>query len=282
MKKILMTFICLFFLSGCSENTKNEEDFIVYTSFYGMSNFAEMIAGEKADVRVLIPEGVEAHDWEPGTGDMIALNDADIFIYNGMDMEPWVESILNGVDKNELVIVKASDGIKKIEGDPHVWLNPQNALIEIENIADALIKADSKNKDYYLKNLDAVRKKINELDNNFKEETDKLSDKEIIVTHGAFGYLCDAYGLKQYEIEGINGDSDPSTATMREIIDYMNNNDKKALFYISSEGDKLAKTINSETGAKIYSLHTFESGCDNKGYFEIMNENLQSIKEALE
>lgn len=282
MKRIFIAFLCLTFLSGCFKTSEKEDGFTIYTSFYGMSNLAKMIAGEKATVKVLIPEGVEAHDWEPGTGDMISLNDADVFIYNGMGMEPWVDSILNAVDNSNVNIVKASEGIEKNEGDPHVWLNPQNALIEMENIASALIKADSKNKDYYLKNLENVRLKINELDNSFKGVTDTISDKEIIVTHGAFGYLCAAYGLKQYEIEGINGESDPSTATIREIIDYMNNNNKKALFYISSEDDKVAKTISNETGAKIYSLHTFESGCDNKDYFEIMNENLQTIKKALE
>ena len=282
MKKLFTIFMCLIFMAGCSKSAKKEDDFIIYTSFYGMSNFAEMIAGDKADVRVLIPEGIEAHDWEPGTSDMIALNYADIFIYNGMGMEPWVESVLNGVSESDLIIVNASDGIKKIEGDPHVWLNPQNASIEMENIANALIKVDKENEDYYLANLENVKEKLNELDKNFKETTSSLSDKEIIITHGAFGYLCDAYGLSQYEIEGLNGESDPSTATMREVIDYMNKNSKKAMFYIASEGDKIAKTICNETGAKMYSLNTFESGSENKDYFEIMNENLQNIKNALE
>lgn len=285
MKKIFIISLIITLLGGCTQSIEKEDKCTVYTSFYGMYDFVQMIAGDKAQIKQLIPSGVEAHDWEPGTGDMINLSEADVFVYSGMNMEPWVEKVLGSINNENLVIVEASNGINALEEgkntDPHVWLNPNNALIELKNITDGLILADGENADFYRNNFETVKVKITELDSKFKEATAKLTDNEIIVTHGAFGYLCDAYGLTQRTIEGLTGESDPSSAAIRDIIDYMNNNGKKALFYIKSEGDKIAETISNETGATLYTLNPFENGADNKDYFEVMNENLENIKEAL-
>jgi len=285
MKKIFTLFLIIMLMTGCAKTPKNDGRFIVYTSFGGMTDFAEMIAGDKAEIRTLIPAGVEAHDWEPGTNEMIALNEADVFIYSGMNMEPWAEGVIESVDNKDLMVIMASDGIeqKKNENatDPHVWLNPENALKEMENIANGLKKADPGNGDYYMSNLEKAKERIKELDNKYKEAVDGFEHKEIIVTHGAFGYLCDAYGLTQYTLEGMTGESDPSSAAMREVVDYMKGNDIKALFYIEAEGDKLASVIGKETGASLYTLNPFENAADGKGYFEVMEENLQSMEKAL-
>lgn len=285
MKKLFIIPLLAAMLCGCFKTAEDNDKFTVYTSFYGMYDFAKMIAGDRAEIKELIPSGVEAHDWEPGTGDMIALSEADVFIYSGMDMEPWAESILESVDNEELTVIEASKGIKGLENgkatDPHVWLNPNNALTELENITEGLALADSENAEYYRNNFNEVKNKITELDQNFIEMAESIEDKEIIVTHGAFGYLCDAYGFKQYTIEGLSGESDPSSAAVRDVIDYMKTNNKKALFYIEAEGDKLAKTISAETGAELYTLNPFENGAENKDYFTVMNENLENLKDAL-
>lgn len=285
MKKFFVLPLMLIMLSGCTQTAPKSENIVIYTSFYGMSNFTQMIAGDKAEVRTLIPSGVEAHDWEPGTNDMIALNEADVFIYSGMNMEPWAESILESVGNENLTVIQASSGIEPIKSgsasDPHVWLNPLNALKELENITDGLITADGNNKDYYINNFENVKTKIIELDNSFKEAVAKIDDKEVIVTHGAFGYLCDAYGLTQYTLEGLTGNSDPSSYAMKSTIDYIKNNNKKALFYVESEGDKLAAAISKETGAELYPLNPFENNSNGKDYFEVMNNNLQTLKKAL-
>lgn len=285
MKKIILAILCAFLLSGCTKDIASDK-FTIYTSFYGMYDFARMIAGDKAEIKELIPSGVEAHDWEPGTGDMIALSTADVFIYSGMGMEPWVETVLNGINNEKLVVVEASKGIKapgngKVK-DPHVWLDPQNALSELTNIAEGISKADPENEDYYMANLENVKKQIVGLHADFSSVTESLADKEIIVTHGAFGYLCEAYGLKQYAIEGLGGESDPSSAKIREIIDYMKNNGKDEIFYIEGEDEKVAAMLCGETGAEMYTLNPFEKGTGDMDYFDVMQENLENLKEALE
>lgn len=285
MKKILcMAAICAL-LGGCGAKTVSTDKFTVYTSFYAMESLTETIAGDKAEVVSLIPSGVEAHDWEPGTADMIALSKADLFIYSGMGMEPWAEKIIDGAANDELAVVEASAGIEPLgtEGvtDPHVWLDPENALRQLENIADALVEADPQNAEYYKANLETARTKIKELDGEFAEIAEKAADKEIIVTHGAFGYLCNAYGLEQYMIEGISGESDPSSAAMRDVIEYLRGKEKRAVFYAAAESDKIARTVADEADAAVYVLNTFESDAAGRDYFEVMRENAEVLREAL-
>ncbi len=283
MKKIPLIFIILTLLFGCS--LEDEDNAKIYTSFYGMYDFTRMIAGNDAEIEVLIPPGVEAHDWEPSARDIMGLNSADVFIYSGMDMEPWAGELIESLDNNELIAIEASNGVNKLsegEGtDPHVWLDPENAMKQLESIAKGLSDAYPENAKLYADNLENCKKRLAELDKEFETAAEEFVDKEIIVTHGAFGYLCSAYGIKQYSIEGITGESDPSSATIREVIDYMKSNGKTSIFYVKAEGDKLANTIAQEVGAKTYTLNPFEGDGTGQGYFEVMQENLENIKEAL-
>ena len=284
MKKIIFIILTLFIFSGCSHTYEDNSKPTVYTSFYGMYDFARTIAGEKATIINLLPTGVDAHDWEPGTHDIIGLNKADVFIYSGMGMEHWTEDIIKSLDNKDIVLIEASSGITPISGknntDPHVWLNPQNAIKELSNICEGLCLADKENAEHYLNNFYNIKEKIEALDSDFKTFTALLPEKEIIVTHGAFSYLCDAYGLYQYSIEGISGEGDPSSASVREVIDYMKENNKKAIFYIKSESSELAEVIAAETGARIFQLNPFESDIDGKSYIDVMKENMNSIKDA--
>ena len=117
MKKIFAAFLAVLMLCSCAQQKPDDGRMTVYTSFYVMYNFTKMIAGDRADVKELIPPGVEAHDWEPGTSDMIALSNADVFVYNGADMEPWAESIIGSIDSKNLKTIEAGEKIAKINED---------------------------------------------------------------------------------------------------------------------------------------------------------------------
>ncbi len=283
MKKLL-SVILIFILTGCSNNYYDSKMLKVYTSFYAMYDFAKTIAGKKADVISLIPSGLAAHDWEPGTQDIIGLNNADVFIINGMGMEAWSDDIINSLDNDDILVIEASDGVMPLDNntstDPHIWLNPQNAITELYNICKGLSAKDPENAEYYHNNYNNIKSQIEELDKEFSRALEAIPEKELIVTHGAFAYLFDAYGLKQYTIEGISGESDPSSSSLRATIDYMRENNKNEIFYIKSENTKLAETIAKETGASIFPLNPFEKNIDQKTYIEVMRENMNTIKEA--
>lgn len=306
-RKILSILICIISLSlcliGCTGNVarkKNNGKLKVMASFYTMYDFAKKIGGDKVEVTNMVPAGTEPHDWEPSTKDLIEMEKSDVFIYNGAGMEQWVDDVLESLDTEELISVEASKGIKLLkdthshehdhehgsENDPHVWLDPQNAKYEMNQIKKALIKADPKNKDYYEANYKKEAAKCDELDRSYKEELAKVSKRELVVAHEAFGYLCNAYNLEQMGIEGLSADDEPDPKQMSEVIEFAKKHKVKTIFFEELVSPKVAKTIAKETGASAKMLNPLE-GLSNKkikagqDYFSVMKQNLSAIKEAL-
>lgn len=282
--------------TACAENgetdaAKDSKKVKVMTSFYTMYDFAEKIGGDKVTITNMVPAGTEPHDWEPSAVDIRKMEDADVFIYNGAGMEHWAEDILKTLDNKKLITVEASKGVNLIkeekENDPHVWLDPENAKIEMKNIKDALIQADEKNTEYYTKNYEEFEKKLDELNQEFEETLSQLENKDIIVAHEAFGYLCKAYGLNQVAIEGLMPDSEPDPAKMEEIIQFAKKKKINTIFFEELVSPKVAKTIAKEIGAKTEVLNPLEGLSDEQiesgeDYFSVMRTNLQQIKDALE
>lgn len=303
---ILLTIILIINFSGCSNNIETNKDvsessLTVYTSFYSLYDFTSKIGGDKINVINLIPPGTEPHHWEPTPKDIVSLENADIFIYNGAGMESWIDDILNSLSNKSLITLEASKDVVLLENthnhednsheeslyDPHVWLDPQNTKLQMKAIKDILIENDPDNKEYYLENYYYYANKIDELDMSYKEAIDTFTQKDIIVSHSAFSYLCNAYGLNQVAIEGLNGDTEPSPGKMGEIVDYANANNVKVIFFAESVTNKVANTIANEVGAKVevlnplevYTQDEIDAGAD---YFTIMESNLEKLKIALQ
>ena len=253
----------------------------VVASFYMMYDLAKKIGGDQVEVKNLVPAGTEPHEWEPGARDVASLEDADVFVYNGAEMEHWTDTILNTLDNKELVVAEASKGVKLTGSDPHVWLAPLNAKKEMENIKDALIKADPNNQSYYEANYTEYAAKFDQLDQEYRDTISGLTNKNIVVAHEAFGYLCDAYGLKQVGIEGLSPDSEPDPAKMAEVIDFVRENHVKVIFFEELVSPKVAETIAYETGASAEMLNPLEGLGDEElaageDYFSVMESNLES------
>ncbi|MDD2568241.1 MAG: zinc ABC transporter substrate-binding protein, partial [Clostridia bacterium] len=174
---VIIMILCLL-LAACTQNddfTNKASDageagkIIVYASFYPMYDFASKIGGDKICLTNMVPAGTEPHSWEPTAKDIVALENADIFIYNGAGMEHWVDKVLASLENTDLITVEASEGITLLKGthhhhddtaaeaeeiasegeqtqyDPHVWLSPLNAEQGLENIKNAFVKADPDN-----------------------------------------------------------------------------------------------------------------------------------------
>ena len=292
---ILFSLILTLLLSSCGadvQNSDNSDKAVVYTSFNAMYQITKEIAGDKADVECLMPSGAEPHDWEPSAGDIVKLQKADIFVYSSDDMETWVSDVLNSA-KSGLDVVEASKDITEIDvdvhenddghshggHDPHVWLDPKNAVVQAQSITDELCKTDSENADYYKQNLAVFKEKAENLDNEYKQVLQNAKTKYIIVSHEAYGYLCKAYGLEQIGIEGVMADSEPSPAKMAEIVNFSKEHNIKYVFAENSGDTKLADTAANEIGGEVLVLSPFESGSED--YFTVMENNLQALKKAL-
>ena len=292
---ILFSLILTLLLSSCGadvQNSDNSDKAVVYTSFNAMYQITKEIAGDKADVECLMPSGAEPHDWEPSAGDIVKLQKADIFVYSSDDMETWVSDVLNSA-KSGLDVVEASKDITEIDvdvhenddghshggHDPHVWLDPKNAVIQAQSITDELCKTDSENADYYKQNLAVFKEKAENLDNEYKQVLQNAKTKYIIVSHEAYGYLCNAYDLEQIGIEGVMADNEPSPAKMAEIVNFAKEHNIKYVFAENSGDTKLADTAANEIGGEVLVLSPFESGSED--YFTVMENNLQALKKAL-
>lgn len=301
--------LSLSLLTGCgtqpADTAAGDGRLRVLTSFYPMYDFACKIGGDCIDVTNMVPSGTEPHDWEPSTNDLKNLEKADVFIYNGADMEPWADDLLVSrsdtlrvVEASENVELRTTDGEHEHahehedadhhhgDFDPHVWLDPENAKIEMEAIRDALCAADPENSTVFQSNYEKYAAELDALDAEFCEKLAPLPNRTIVVAHEAFGYLCDAYGLTQVGIEGLSPDSEPDPGRMAEVIDFVREHSISTIFFEELVSPKVAEAIASETGAQAKMLSPLEGLSDEQAaagadYFSVMHDNLAALMEAL-
>ncbi|MBW5381119.1 metal ABC transporter solute-binding protein, Zn/Mn family, partial [Brachyspira hampsonii] len=252
----------------------------VYASIYPIYDFAKKICGDKADVYNMTSAGSEPHDFEITSKDMADLTKADLFIYNGGGMEHWADTVKDSI--KELKYIETSSNISNEGLDPHFWLSPIKAKKQMENIKNALADIDSVNADYYNSNYNFYANKLDELDNHFKEVLSNIKNTNLVVTHPAFGHFCKEYLLNQVAI--ARDEADPKA--MSETIDFIKNNNVKAIFYEEFSSSKLVDSIAKETGVKTLTLNPIESLSEEyikagKDYFSVMEENLASLTNGL-
>ena len=293
-KKYLWRMVCagILLFTGCSVNQKKEiqdDRLSVYASFYPMADFAEKIGGDHVKVVNMTPAGVEPHDYEPSMEDVKGLSKADVFIYNGDDMEHWANRVLHGIDNPNLKVVKASEALSLKEEnrntDPHTWLSIRNAIQEMATIKEAFSTADPDHKKDYEANYNQYKELLVKLDKKYRDELAPYKGKSVVVAHQAFGYLFDDYGLKQLPIDGLTPDSEPTAAKVKQIMEEVKKNNVRVIYYEELVDPKVASMIAQETGAKTAVLNTLE-GLSNedlkngRDYLSVMEDNLTALLSA--
>ena len=311
MKKfiLLLTGILTFItISGCSrmhltdEDVLNEEPTIVTTVFPAY-DFARAIAGNRANVILLVPPGTEIHDYSPSPGDMKQILHSSLFIYNGGESDAWVEELINSSDSrvNQLRMMDCVDLIteqiteemfshetNEQEPDEHVWTSPRNAATICNAICNELTKLDPENEKVYQKNSAAYTQKLTQLDIQFQDIVD-TSPKNLLVFADRFParYFTDEYGLQYAAIyPGCSEESEASARTNARIVEIVRENNISCVLFIEMSNRKIADIICEETGcesAEFNCCHNiskddFESG---KTYIDLMTENLDTVRKAL-
>lgn len=280
MKKIPVIIAAAMLLSSCTkiDTAKNENGKLtVYASFYAMEQFVKAVGGTEIVYHSVAPLGGEPHDFEPTAADIAKLNEADIFVYNG-GIDAWAEKVADTLP-DTVETVCASEDLTVNADDPHTWLNLYNAQMEMQAIYKAMSTADSVNAQYYLDNLTQYAAKIDALEEEYKNAG--LAGKKLFVTHGAYGYLCEEFGMEQIALEGVSGDSDPSPAQMAKIVEQIKAEGARCIFYDPLAGDKVAAAAAKEAEIEALPLHTFEGDSEHRDYIEIMQLNLENLKRGL-
>lgn len=322
-KKLILVLLIVVVLSGllmgCNGSKSKAKDeagddrLKVVATLFPQYDFVREIAGDKADITLLMSPGVESHSYEPSPADIIKINESDLFIYTGKYMEPWAQSIIDGVESKDIKILNVSQNIKldrsedneehddhededdhsekehaAHEYDPHVWTSPVNAKIMVENILKELCELDPENADYYKQRAENYLNELTDLDNEFREVFASAKRKEIIFA-GKFAlhYFAEEYGM-EYDaaFDSCSTETEPSVKVIAELIDEIKEENIPVVFYPELSDPKVARSISDETGAEMLLLHSchnlskdeFKGGAT---YLSLMKENAENLKIGL-
>ena len=267
----------------------------VTTSFYPLYFFASQIGGDKANVLNITPAGGEPHDYEPTPQDIINITNSKLLVLNGGGLESWGPKITQIVDPKKTLVITAGEGLTTQQVtednqtiiDPHVWLSPPLAQKMVDKITEGFVQVDSTNADYYTQNSNSLKTELSALDKEYQEGLSSCSNKNIITSHAAFGYLATDYNLNQVPITGLSPDAEPSLKQLGEITSFAKKNNVKFIFFESLVSPKLSEVVANEIGAKTMVLDPIEGLTPDainsgKDYFSVMRQNLANLKIALD
>jgi zinc transport system substrate-binding protein len=276
------------------ETSMKNHKIVALASFFPLYDFTKEVGKDKIDVSLIVPSGLEPHDWEPSIQDIQQIQQADIIIINGVGFENWLESVEKS--NSDLTIIDSSNGIniiKKIEidehedayresslDDPHIWLNPNLVKIQITNIANGLVKLDPDNSQYYRNNSEEYIKKLDELDEKIRNELSNCR-KDFVAFHDAFTYFAEEYGLNQHTITSTDPHDEPTSKTLEQIINLAKKMKIQIIFSEEGVDKRTSEVIANELGGKVLILSPLEISEPDTSYIEKMEANLDNLKEAL-
>ena len=297
-------------VSGTNTNqefTSNDNSKLqAVSSFNPLHEFSQIVGGEKIDVTLLVPVGVEPHDWEPTIKDVQRMQKSDLIVINGIGFESWVDDLIE--NDYQGIIVNTSNGIElnsseeeheeegheeeqheeegqedehgHLEGDPHIWLNPLYAKIQVQNIANAFTNSDSTNSEFYLANAEKYNKKLDLLDSKIRTELSGCKH-DFIAFHDAFSYFADEYDLNQHTIVATtNSHGEVTAKTLENVISTARELNIKVIFSEETVNAKTSQIIANEIGGKVLVLSPLEIVSEDN-YISKMTQNLENLKEAL-
>ncbi|GAA0439295.1 MAG: metal ABC transporter solute-binding protein, Zn/Mn family [Bacillota bacterium] len=315
MKKSYIVLISIIIVgiifTGCSSNkasTKKNGDLTIYTSIYPIQFAVEQIAGDTADVQSVYPAGIDAHTYEPTSKDITEIAKSNAFIYLGAGMEGFAESAADALSAEDVALIElgeqeslfhtevdgehsshnekhadhSHDGHDHGDHDPHIWLDPLRMVQLAELIKDELITLNPDKQKLYETNFANLESQLHELDNAFKQVLTNKENKHILVSHAAYGYWEDRYGLEQISINGLSSSSEPSQKELTKIIEQANEYQLDYLIFEQNTSNRVSKIIQEHIGAEAVTIHnlavlTEEDVANKEDYLSLMRQNLQTL-----
>lgn len=281
MKRALLLLPLL--LVGCGNPTSNEK--VIYTSFYPVYDFTKRIVGDLYEVRNLTPIGAEPHDYELTNKDLAGLSGSKANFINGLGLEHWKDSLPSSIASKTFEVCKDVPTLS-INGivDPHIWLNPQNAIIEMSNIKTKMVSLDAEHKGIFEANYLKAKSDFEKLDQDLSSARQEFSNRYFAVSHAAFGYLADRYDLSMIFVNGLEPDEEPSAQAMERIASQIKEYNITTIFTEELVSPEIAEAIARETGAELDVLNPLEGlneeEMKTEDYLSVMRKNFAKLKEA--
>ncbi len=245
-------------LAGCEEEQADDR-FKVVTTFTVIADMARNVAGDAAQVVSVTRPGAEIHGYQPTPGDLTKALDADLILWNGLNLELWFEQFIDNLGDKPSATV--SDGIDPIsiasgayegKANPHAWIGADAAMIYIDNIRDAFIEHDPDNAAAYRANADAYKAKVRETLDPLRARIAAIPEGKrwLVTCEGAFSYLARDFGLKELYLWPMNADAVGTPQQVRKVIDGVREHDIPVVFCESTVNTDPAKQVARETGAR--------------------------------
>ena len=277
-------------------------------SLFPLQEFARAVGGEKVEVNLLLPPGAEPHNWEPRPSEAAKIARADIFIYIGRAMEPWVDDLMKAVRNPQLKVVEASQGLPLMEEkdhehgekrflrqdgrgghiDPHIWLDFSLDGAIVDAIAAAFIAKDPSQAGRYRENAEKFKEKLDTLDRRYRISLSRCRHRQIILGgHSAFAYLAKRYGLQQIALYGVNPNAEPTPKKLTAVIQTTKSHGVRFIYFEGLINPKLAQVLAKEAGVGILALHnganlTKEQIKNKTTFLSLMETNLVNLQRGLE
>ncbi|MBR3835414.1 MAG: zinc ABC transporter substrate-binding protein [Clostridia bacterium] len=301
---LVTVLLCLSFAGCGARQPEDDGRLTVVTTIFAPYDFVRQIVGDKANVIMLLPPGVESHSYEPTPSDIIKLENADVFFYVSENTETWVTRILSSVKNTQVDAVGIAEGIgidihshdhshhgehtQECQIDEHIWTNLSYAAQMVEFIGEKLCEKDSANASVYSKNAAEYKEEILNLKNDFHSLVD-LSERREIVSGSRFALknFASEFGLEfTAAFDSCVDNTEPGAAVMAKIIDKIHEDSIPVIFYEELTEPKISRAVSLETGARMLLLHS----CHNvsademergETYLSLMKQNYKNLKEAL-
>ncbi|MBQ7028485.1 MAG: zinc ABC transporter substrate-binding protein [Ruminococcus sp.] len=295
MKKLIICIASLLLSASCFSCEKKQNDKLsIVTTCFPPYDFARAVAGDSADIKMLLSSGAEAHSYEPAPMDIAAIQNCDVFICIGNEDEVWVDRILDSIDTSGIKIVRLIDHVNLLEEEPvagaspdghdhhhhehehehehdeqndsvsvehadgHIWTSPSNAILCLESVKDALCETVPDSSSLYMNNYDNYCKKLTDLDTQLLELMNNAERNEIVIADRfPFRYLAHDYGIEYFAaFSGCSSESEPSVYTMAFLMDEIKEHDMDYVFTLEFSTKKLAEKLCTATGAEMLTLHS--------------------------
>ncbi|MGY4688395.1 metal ABC transporter solute-binding protein, Zn/Mn family [Salibacterium sp. K-3] len=308
LKQIVVFTSGILFLGGCGvgENAGSSEGseggtLSVVTTTGQIRDIAEHIGGDQAEVKGMMGPGVDPHLYEPTQQDVMNLTEADLNLYNGLNLEGNMGDVFQNVE-NETPSYAVGENIPEdvlISGgedyphDPHVWFDPDRWAYAVEAVRDAFIEVDEENSEGYEERAGEYLDMLEEVDAYAEEQIQKIPEESrvIVTAHDAFSYFGDAYGMEVQGLQGISTDAEFGVGDVNHIVDLMVERSIGALFVESSVSEQAVNSVvegaeergqQVEIGGELYSDAMGEAGTEEGTYEGMFRHNIDTIVSSLQ
>lgn len=289
-------------LTACSGSTAGDEaaaadgPLSVVAAFYPLQFVTERVAGDRAEVSSLTAPGAEPHDLELTPQAVAALGDADLVVYEGGFQAAVDDAVESEGGDNALDVSPAADLDLTYAGDveegeepepgaevtdPHFWLDPARLSAVVESVSERLAETDPDGADTYAANADALTEDLTALDGEFSDALAGCTDRTLVTSHEAFGYLAERYDLEQLGISGLSPEEEPDAGRLAEVTDFVRANGVSTIYFETLISPAVAEAVAAETGASTAVLDPIEglteasAGTD---YLAVQRSNLESLR----